>query len=530
MQRLFVFFLVAVAVPCWAVPQLVNYQGYMTATDGTPLDSTVTVTFAIYDAESDGTVQWTETHFSVNVSDGLFHVLLGSVTTLPDLFNADRWLGIVVGDDAEMTPRQKVVSVAHAYRVGTVDGASGGTIAGSVIITDRLAVGTNHNTDGALSSVTGGSDNIASGANSHVGGGQNNRARGAHSVIGGGGSSVEADSNYTGNDYAVVGGGSANRASGYFSVIAGGARNIASGDRSTVGGGRGNRARGDYSVVAGGGGGTSADTNSASGAYSTISGGRSHRATAEEATISGGYVNAATALCATVSGGDHNTANGGGAAIGGGSANQAQGLLATVSGGFSNAASGAYASIAGGCLNEAGGGASFAAGNRAGALHDGAFVWGSTNAGGEGFTGSAGPYTYTARCPQGAYFLTCHSGVSSGVQLEAGGGSWSSLCDVRQKRLHGDVNTSEILQKISALPLHRWSYKSQDESIQHIGPTAQDFRAAFGLGESDTTINTLDPDGIALAAIQALHKEVIELRARVQTLEAAAQQGMKEEK
>jgi hypothetical protein len=86
------------------------------------------------------------------------------------------------------------------------------------------------------------------------------------------------------------------------------------------------------------------------------------------------------------------------------------------------------------------------------------------------------------------------------------------LCDVRQKRLHGNVNTSDILQKISALPLHRWSYKTQEESIQHIGPTAQDFYAAFHLGESDTTINTLDPDGIALAAIQELAKQVSELR------------------
>ena len=45
---------------------------------------------------------------------------------------------------------------------------------------------------------------------------------------------------------------------------------------------------------------------------------------------------------------------------------------------------------------------------------------------------------------------------------------------------------------------------SQDQSIRHVGPTAQDFRAAFGLGENETTINTIDPDGISLKAIQAL--------------------------
>ena len=47
---------------------------------------------------------------------------------------------------------------------------------------------------------------------------------------------------------------------------------------------------------------------------------------------------------------------------------------------------------------------------------------------------------------------------------------------------------------VAALPLSTWSYKSQDKSVRHLGPMAQDFRAAFGVGENDT-ITTVDADG-----------------------------------
>ena len=77
------------------------------------------------------------------------------------------------------------------------------------------------------------------------------------------------------------------------------------------------------------------------------------------------------------------------------------------------------------------------------------------------------------------------------------------------------------------MPIQEWNYKSQDESIRHIGPMAQDFHAAFGLGNNNTTITTIDPDGVALAAIQELVKqneakdiEIDNLKARIQALES----------
>jgi len=61
---------------------------------------------------------------------------------------------------------------------------------------------------------------------------------------------------------------------------------------------------------------------------------------------------------------------------------------------------------------------------------------------------------------------------------------------------------------VAEVAILTWNYKTQDDSIRHIGPMAQDFRAAFGLGEDDKRITTIDADGVALAAIQALYKLV----------------------
>lgn len=65
-----------------------------------------------------------------------------------------------------------------------------------------------------------------------------------------------------------------------------------------------------------------------------------------------------------------------------------------------------------------------------------------------------------------------------------------------------------MLDRLVAMPLSTWNLKVQDPSIRHMGPMAQDFRAAFGLGESELRISTLDADGVALAAIQGLNAKL----------------------
>jgi hypothetical protein len=77
-----------------------------------------------------------------------------------------------------------------------------------------------------------------------------------------------------------------------------------------------------------------------------------------------------------------------------------------------------------------------------------------------------------------------------------------------------------VLAKVAAMPVMTWNYRTQDESIRHIGPTAQDFRAAFGLGENNKTISTIDPSGVALAAIQGLVEEIKLRDEKIAKLEA----------
>jgi hypothetical protein len=81
------------------------------------------------------------------------------------------------------------------------------------------------------------------------------------------------------------------------------------------------------------------------------------------------------------------------------------------------------------------------------------------------------------------------------------------------------VNAADVLAKVAAMPVMTWNYKTQNESIRHIGPTAQDFRAAFGVGESDTGITTVDADGVALAAIKGLVEELKERDRKIAELE-----------
>jgi len=102
------------------VPGLINYQGTVTDEYGAALDTTVAMTFSIYADSSGGTQVWTETQPAVAVGSGIFNVLLGSVSAIEDtVFNEpNRWLGVQVGGDPELTPRQRMASVAYAMRAG----------------------------------------------------------------------------------------------------------------------------------------------------------------------------------------------------------------------------------------------------------------------------------------------------------------------------------------------------------------------------------------------------------------------------
>jgi len=104
------------------------------------------------------------------------------------------------------------------------------------------------------------------------------------------------------------------------------------------------------------------------------------------------------------------------------------------------------------------------------------------------------------------------------VNARCDGNTWIDNSDRNSKENFQPVDPRTVLDKVAALPISRWNYKS-DQSTEHLGPVAQDFHAAFGLGADDRSIATIDESGVALAAIKGLHEVVKEKDARIQALE-----------
>ena len=76
------------------------------------------------------------------------------------------------------------------------------------------------------------------------------------------------------------------------------------------------------------------------------------------------------------------------------------------------------------------------------------------------------------------------------------------------KRDFSAVDSLEVLNRVNELPLTSWNYKFDDPTIRHLGPVAEDFHAAFALGEDEKRLSSLDTSGVALAAIQGLSQLV----------------------
>ncbi|MCO5053413.1 MAG: tail fiber domain-containing protein [Verrucomicrobiae bacterium] len=107
--------------------------------------------------------------------------------------------------------------------------------------------------------------------------------------------------------------------------------------------------------------------------------------------------------------------------------------------------------------------------------------------------------------------------------------SFNPSSDRHLKENFEAVSPEEVLAKVAALPISRWNFKGETETV-HVGPMAQDFHATFGLGTDDKHIATVDADGVALAAIQGLNRKLeteaaalrtenTELKARLERLE-----------
>jgi hypothetical protein len=102
------------------IPGLVSYQGYLTDTEGLPMEGPVDLTFGLYEAMSGGGAIWTETQAGVPLTEGYFHVLLGSVNPLSaaDFADPERYLQVSVDDGGGVVdlPRQRLASVPYAMQ------------------------------------------------------------------------------------------------------------------------------------------------------------------------------------------------------------------------------------------------------------------------------------------------------------------------------------------------------------------------------------------------------------------------------
>jgi hypothetical protein len=339
-----------------------------------------------------------------------------------------------------------------------------------------------------------------------------------------------------------------NRVDEDFGTISGGYINTiqTNAHGSTIGGGRQN----------------TIETNAG---YGTISGGAQNTIQADnlDVTIGGGVKNTIQSnnFASIIGGGRNNTIQqvADFSTIGGGDENTIQPHAG-------------YATIPGGRLNAATNYA-FAAGNRAKANHSGAFVWADSQdadfpstgtnqfrvraAGGMEIVGGAnvsealkysgvrsggfaapvgyGENNNTTGFSAPAMRLVTKGGISADGVLSVStlgtgniatfgnasvfvsslttNGTWSALAfnptsDRNAKENFVPVDPQEVLAKVAALPIAQWNYKAV-AGVDHIGPVAQDFHAAFGLnGDDNKHIATVDADGVALAAIQGLNQKL----------------------
>ena len=220
------------------------------------------------------------------------------------------------------------------------------------------------------------------------------------------------------------------------------------------------------------------NNSSATGPTSTAMGGATI-ASAESSTAMG-YGTRATATFATAMG----------------SQTQATGASATAMGQMSIAAG--IGSVAMGTLANAQGAGSFA------------------------FADRSSSSTYTAQ--ENQFVVRAHGGVgfnsgtNIGCDLPAGVGAWACTSSRLAKEGFEHMDGEVVLAKLARIPIQRWFYLGTPAA--HVGPTAEDFHGAFGLGEGPTTITTVDADGIALLGVQTLERRTAELRAELAALRA----------
>lgn len=301
-----------------------------------------------------------------------------------------------------------------------------------------------------------------------------------------------------------------------------------------VGGSPENFLEGDVvgAVIAGGGGrvfGSVVDKNRiTNGAdYSNILGGADNSISGNFSTIAGGFSNWAPGHLAVIGGGQDNEATQLNATVAGGYLNRAFAEYATIGGGENNVVTGNWATTPGGAYNRAYGEYSMAAGFNAWAMHEGSFAWSdrsqtaledsfATSAPNQFLIRAAGGVGINTKTPAHPLQVGTDATNGNGAHVTAAG-DWVNGSSVEFKTGFREIDKEDLLERLAKLSVTQWHYKGH-EHVNHIGATAEEFRATFGLGHDPRFISTVDADGVALAAIQALYERVVALEAELEAL------------
>jgi hypothetical protein len=118
----------------------------------------------------------------------------------------------------------------------------------------------------------------------------------------------------------------------------------------------------------------------------------------------------------------------------------------------------------------------------------------------------------TLHAGNGIFFNT--NGNTLTISAVAGVGS-----DREIKTGFAAVQPEDILAKLAALPIESWRYTNELANVRHVGPMAQDFQAAFGLGDNGRIIYNVDEGGVALAAIKGLNQKMEEKNTEIKELQ-----------
>jgi hypothetical protein len=290
-------------------------------------------------------------------------------------------------------------------------------------------------------------------------------------------------------------------------------------------------------------------------------------------------------LESTVGGGISNQATGDRSSISGGAFNATTGSASSVVGGESNSAGGAFSTVGGGFFNEAAGDYSFVVGRRAknsDSAHDGVFMFAdsqsadfvssradaffvraqggaefrvddlglraysnatginsaavqarSENANGIAIYGSSTSTDSTLVLNNGGTgdIIRGFNGGALQLQLQSDGdlvigGALTQNSDRSRKEAIEPVDVQAVLDALRELPMFSWRYKHDRDAARHIGPMAQDFHAAFGLGSTPKGIAVVDAQGVSLAALQALADRNAELERQLLELEKRQEQDL----